>query len=296
MESEVYADLLFLVNFSMDFLTLYLVSRLTFRPLSVWRALLSAVLGALYAVAVLFLPAALPTLAAIAIDIGVCLLLCVVGLYRKEERPSVLLRLGAVYLLISALLGGLMTVLSSLLNRVIDRDTLSGAVGEENMTFILFSILAPAAAGVCLIISRAHRRLSESRTVTLHIVEGEQRVALLALCDSGNHLRDPIGSLPVIPVEKERVRPLLPRELTDILTAPHPTARLAALPPETARRCRIIPARSATGEKLLLAFAAEHLYLETEKGVRREIRAYIAPTVLGSKDYAAILPTSLLTK
>ena len=45
MGGEVYADLLFLVNFSMDFLGFYLCARLLHRPLSLWRGVLASALG-----------------------------------------------------------------------------------------------------------------------------------------------------------------------------------------------------------------------------------------------------------
>jgi MFS family permease len=52
---EVYADVFFLVNFSMDFLCFYLCARLLHRPLSLWRGMLASALGGIYAVAALFL-------------------------------------------------------------------------------------------------------------------------------------------------------------------------------------------------------------------------------------------------
>ena len=55
MEQTVYVDLLFLVNFCMDFQCLFLAGKLLHRPFHVWRALIFASLGAVYAVAALFL-------------------------------------------------------------------------------------------------------------------------------------------------------------------------------------------------------------------------------------------------
>jgi stage II sporulation protein GA (sporulation sigma-E factor processing peptidase) len=299
LQVEVFGDLLFLVNFSMDFLTLYLCAKLCFRPLSPWRALLASTLGALYAVAVLFFPP-LPTPLALAIDLGFCLLLCTMGLYHKGESPWVVMRLGAIYLLISALLSGLLTFLSSLLNRVIDQQDLVEAVGEENPLFLIFSLLCPAAVGLCLLLCRAHNRAASQRTVTLHIHEGDRHISIQALCDSGNLLREPTSGHPVIPVERALLRPLLPEALWEALLSEHPSAALAGLPIEITRRCRILPARSALGEQMLICFAVERVYVEASPGKCRQIAATIAPVVLRqharNADYAAIFPTSLLTK
>ena len=145
MEYEVYGDLLFLVNFSMDFLAFYLCARLLHRPLSPLRATLAAALGALYAVAALFSP--LHGAAALGVDLLVCLLLCCLAMRRRAERMRELLRLSAVYLLISALLGGVMTLLSNGINRTLTPD----AIPRENDGMALFSLLAFGATAIVLL-------------------------------------------------------------------------------------------------------------------------------------------------
>ena len=74
MGGEVYADLLFLVNFSMDFLCYYLCARLLRRPLSLWRGIAASALGGIYAVAVLFLYA--DRVPAFLLDVIICFVLC----------------------------------------------------------------------------------------------------------------------------------------------------------------------------------------------------------------------------
>ena len=297
MQTEVYADLLFLVNFSMDFLTLYLVARLCSRPLSLPRALLSASLGALYAVAVLFLPPALPQAVALLLDGAVCVLLTVIGLHKRREGLRIVLRHSALYLLISALLGGLMTLLYSLFNRVIDPDALQSAQDEGSMTFTLFSLIAPLATGVCLLLCRSLKRATARKSAMLHITDGGKSIVLRALCDSGNLLHDPITHRCVIPVAAEKLAPLLPRELATLLGEHSSTADLTALPPALLRRTRLIPARGATGERLLIAYSVEQLRLDCGRGPQ-EIAALIAPIPLpggAPRDYDAILPTELLS-
>ena len=50
----VYADVLFLVNFSLDYVSLYLTSRLMSLPTRTWRLCVGAAVGAVYAVCALF--------------------------------------------------------------------------------------------------------------------------------------------------------------------------------------------------------------------------------------------------
>ena len=71
---DVYADLLFLVNFSMDFLCLYLSVKLLHLPRARWRMLLAAALGGVYSVVALLL--SVGSWLALALDLGVCFGMC----------------------------------------------------------------------------------------------------------------------------------------------------------------------------------------------------------------------------
>ncbi|MBQ7318624.1 MAG: sigma-E processing peptidase SpoIIGA [Clostridia bacterium] len=292
MEYEVYGDLLFLVNFSMDFLAFYLCSRLLHRPLSPVRGILAATLGALYAIAALFSP--LRGLPALAVDLAVCLLLCCIAMLRRGEHPLQLLRLGGAYLLISALLGGVMTLLSSQLNRTLSPD----ALPRESDGMGVFSLLASLAAAVVWLLCRVVRRTRATQTVTLQITENDNVLTLPALCDSGNLLRDPISARPVIPIDAHNARRIIPEAVLQSAAAEHLTDAVAALPPELARRVRLVPAKSALGahSTLLLAWLPEHLSLQSGKS-HREISAYLAPLPLNTaaRGFCAIIPSELLS-
>ena len=74
MEKTVWGDLLFLVNFCMDFQCLFLTAKLLHRRFFAWRAALASALGALYAVAALFFQTAGGV--AFLLDCLTCLLMC----------------------------------------------------------------------------------------------------------------------------------------------------------------------------------------------------------------------------
>ena len=56
MEQVIYGDVFFLVNFSMDFLALYLTAKLSHASPKLWQLVTGGVLGGLYATVALFLP------------------------------------------------------------------------------------------------------------------------------------------------------------------------------------------------------------------------------------------------
>ena len=49
MQIDVYADVLFLINFSMDYLCLYITARVLHRKMTLWRILSASALGGIYA-------------------------------------------------------------------------------------------------------------------------------------------------------------------------------------------------------------------------------------------------------
>ena len=291
MENEVYADLLFLVNFSMDFLCFYLCARLLHRPLSLWRGMLASALGGIYAVVVLFLTVG--KVPAFLLDMLVCVALCAVAMMGKRERWRSLLRLSALYLLVSALLGGAMTLLYAQLNRI---PGLVEKVEEDGLSTWLFFALAILSAVLSALWGRCFKRTTHKRVMVM-IEQGEQRVVLEGLCDSGNLLRDPISGRPVVPVEATRLSGLLPPLLLKAALSERITEAVEMLPPELARSVRLIPARTALGERMMLAIVPERMYVcEVGQTEQRQVSALIAPTKLSERKdgIAALLPSELM--
>jgi hypothetical protein len=212
----------------------------------------------------------------------------------KGEHFFSLLRLSAIYLLISALLGGVMTLLSSQLNRTVSPDAFASS---EPDGFGIFSVLASLAAAAVLLLCRLARRTRAVQTVTLRIAQGDRTIAVPALCDSGNLLRDPISARPVIPIDLHTAKRIVPAPILHAATAERPSDAIVALPPSLARRIRLIPGRSATDQasRYLLAWQADCICLERGKA-HREVAAYLAPLPLDTSDrgFCAIIPSELI--
>ena len=108
MGETVYADILFFINFSMDFLCFYICSRVLGRRLHVLRATVASVIGGAYSVAMLFFDPG--GSAEILLDIGVLLIMCAVA--QPNGKNSLAGEFGgaAMYAGISAALGGFMPI------------------------------------------------------------------------------------------------------------------------------------------------------------------------------------------
>ncbi len=271
---SVYIDLYVLINFSMDLLCLMTVGSLLHRRVQRLRAILAAVLGGLYAAASLLL--GLDGVFGFVCDAGVAILLCVIAFHTRGERPRTALKCAAVFVLVSMLLGGVMTGLYSLLNRLhLPLETLQG----DGLSVWIFALLT-AVAGVATARGGAFLGFSKKTShVTVHAALFGHLVELRAMVDSGNLLRDPVSGKSVIVADLERVKSALPPDLVHAFQNGDPLSWLSTY--ENAKRARPIPTQSATGQSILLALVPDSLTLTVENETY-PADYLIAPSSLGS--------------
>lgn len=252
MQQTVYADLYFLVNFSMDLLCLQITAALLHRRTARWRALVAAALGGIYAVLSLLL--SLSGFVGFLSDALVGALLTLLCFKNRRTTLSRALVCIPVFLFVSMAIGGIMTALYSLLNRFnLPFDALSG----DDLSVWSFALLS-AIAGVATV--RGGRLMGfskKTRSVTVEATLFGKPVTLRALVDSGNLLRDPVSGKSVIVADLDRLAPHLPRELVRACRSGSPTDVLSAY--KYARRVRPIPTATAAGSALLLAIVPDSL-------------------------------------
>jgi len=287
MEQTVYADLLFLVNFCMDFQCLFLTARLLRRPFPLKRALLASVLGALYACGALFIPANGGV--AFLLDLFVGLLMCgLVFLPQEEKKWRFLIPFG-LYFGVSAAVGGVMSAISTLFSR------LDYVPKEQENNSVLFFLLAFLGGLFTFLWGRLCQRRAKNKCVKLHLEYGEKKLSLDAFVDTANHLCDPLGGRPVVVIDRVVARELLPPELLE--AAERGMAGLSLLPPTLARRVRMIPAATVTGRGVLLAIAPDKALLDAGRGAHT-VDLLLTPAALGNatEGHKALLPPALLTE
>ena len=287
MRQEVYADLLFLINFSMDFLCLYLTARflrLRIRPVFITIA---AVLGGIYSVASLFLPD-IPLIIGLC-DIAVCILLCILTFHRKGLKSGQFFKQLFVYLLVSMALGGIMTALFNLLNRL-DLPLQSGGDSISSWLFLLLAMISGAAA---LGSGRILKRMSARKMLNIKIYFDRKIVTMTGMTDTGNILRDPASGKPVIITDITRTLPILPDEVRDAVLSGS-LESLPELPARYASRVRIIPSTSVSGSKLIIGVEPDKIILSGESG-EKDVAAIFAPVKINSlpEGCSAIIPGEL---
>jgi len=283
---DVYADLLFLINFSMDFLCLFLSVKLLHLRQRTGRMLLAAAVGGLYSVLVLFWEAG--SVIALTVDLGVCLLMCAVSAAGKGVSLLRLILLSGTYFGISALMGGGMTALYHLLNRA---DLPLNDLPGDGISAWMFLVLATLAALAAAFGGRLFARQSARRTCTVHIRLENAAWELPGRCDSGNLLCDPISGTPVIIADREAWLHALPEGLRRAVESggrEHESGTQS-------KRVRIVPMQTAQGSSMAIALLPDEVLLEEQNGKLHAVHALIAPSGQPLEgEYFAIVPATLM--
>ena len=292
MEQTVYADILFLINFSMDFFCFYITAKLLHRRLPRMRALLASVFGGVYSVAIIFAGFSPPL--ELVLDIFAWFIMCVtVFASRKMTFPKLMLS-SLSYVGVSVALGGIMTASFNMINLIgfsFDGLRESG----EGMPVWLFAALAVASGAATLMSGRFFRSKQSVRSADIEVTYGGKTVRLTALSDSGNLVRDPISGKSVVVADISALSSALPYEIVRAIRHGD-SSMIASLSPEIAKKLRFVPSRTATGNGILYALTPERITVFEAGGKPYEVDALIAPIRLGASagGFEALISPELL--
>lgn len=270
MESVLYADVLFLIDFCMDYLSLYAAGKLLSLPMKLGRTVLAALLGGLYGVlAVLLRVDGFPgVLVAVGISLGMTLVA-----FGMREGVRGLFRTAFTVWGAGVLLGGAMTAISGLFGT-------SGEYAAGGGSLLVSILLA------MLGLARFSRQRFTRGTAEVVITAGEVRWEGKGLLDSGNLLTDPIGGHPVILLRAEAARSLLGEAVDTIFRGEAVTGAVGI---------RVIPVHTVNETRILYGFFGKDILLRQGKRVRH--RCAVVCVDHNAEGYGgcdALLPISLM--
>jgi stage II sporulation protein GA (sporulation sigma-E factor processing peptidase) len=278
----IYADILFMINFSADYLALYLTGKiLCLRPRRI-RLILAALIGAIYALpAMLFVRQAwlLLFLSAAVLCLMVWISFCYTGLRRY-------LRAILATLLISCLLAGAITLLYRGIAHLTRSLEIEADTGGKLLVFLLLSLLS---GGIILLANRL-AGIGRAGNVSVTVTVGERRKTLLLLSDNACFLREPLSGKPVIILSVRGAEGLLPTALLE--------AEEGAIPMlhgNDRRRYYTIPYHTVGGKRLMHGYRPDRIELR-ERGKTKSLSALIGLGDRQTADYQGcdgIIPASL---
>lgn len=296
----VYVDQVLTGNLLMNYLILWLTGRLgrvRFKPL---RLLVVAGLGSIYSLA-LFWPAG-ARLLGLPAKIAVSLLMVAAAFFPLPPR-----RLAAclgIFYLASFSLGGLVLGLILFLH---PEHTFGGEINNfmsvVDRNFWPGLVLATA-AWLCTGLAVRRWRRNESREVfhvPLVIELADRRVKVDALVDTGNRLTDPLSGDPVVVVEYEMIKDILPQPIRKVWEGGGDNTAVLGELAQTGwgRRFRLIPFRSlGQNNGLLIGVRPDAVEVCRDGQVIRVQRVVVGichHRLDDGRTYRALIPPDLLS-
>ena len=277
----VYVDSFVLLNLGVNYLLLACAGKLDGQPVHLGRCLLGAGVGAAYALLSLLPGWAFLGHPACKASGAVVMLLAAYG------RSDRLLRVGGLFLVLSCAFGGGLLLLSMVRDGMTD-------IGMLNPYLGMRGILIAAAlsyGGLSLLLRGEFSHGGKGgELIPLTLSRGGRSVTLVALRDTGNTLRDPITGRPVVVVEGEKIRALLP-ELPhlDGESLSDPVALLGDLEERGGLRFQLLPYR-AVGVDCGLLLALRMDRAEYGRVVCRNCLTALSPTAVSDGgNYSALI-------
>ncbi len=289
MPQDVYVDLLFLINFSMDYLCLYICAKIMRRKMRLPRMLIASIIGGCYSVASLFLPT--QSIISLIIDALVCVIMCAIVFSEPSRGFSSTLLCSFLFVGISMMTGGCMTAIFNLLNRL---DLPLSGIESDGISTYLFAILAAAAGIISLCSGELISHRSAIKECKLTVTLGKNSLTLQALSDSGNLVKDPLSGKNVVIIDRHELSRLIAPAVFDDFASGRDNESHGL------KGLRVIPINTAGGRGLLTACIPDNLEAEivTKKGKSQTLQldALIAPSDIkkSTEGYSAIVPSEIL--
>lgn len=266
----IYADILVLINFVLDFLSLFIAGRLMTKKFRTLRIIAASLFGALYSlVYYLLYPVAwywlLPMhLAAASV---ICLIAYKVGSFKDFAK------LTAMFILSAAVLGGILSAVYGISGTFSEGVYTEISAPSLIIIALLSTLVAVGYAVLC-------KKKTVYKSIRADIYIDDKPIKVDLLVDSGNLVTEPFSSLPVIILRSSVLPPPLDK--------PEPGNSPVPL--------RVIPIKTSSGGGMLFGFIPKKVVLRPffEKEVTVEAAVAIDTKTKSFGTYDGLLPYTLV--
>ena len=277
-----------IINFSMDFLSLYITAKIMHIKLKNYKITLSAFLGALYSLAVLGLN--LTDNITIILSLALSFIMTLTAFGKQKLKP--LTKNTAVFYLVNFSLGGGVTAICNLLNiwqskrNIMINGTYDVLYGD--LPFGLLVVVGFLCGIFSLFSGKIIKKKTAEQVCEISITLNKTTTSLTALVDSGNLLKEPISGKPVIITTFESVRKIIPIDLFELFKHKNTECLQTS---NYNSKIRLIPASTVNHKGLLFAVYPDEIIIND-----KPTDAYVAITndIDSFGGYSAIVPYEIL--
>lgn len=272
----VYADEVFFLNTLLDFLLLQTANLLSDSPKKLYRSLLAASFGGIYAA----FAAAVPQLACMWFRLLAFACFCVIAYGACKAA----LRRAALLLLVCCGYGGLVLLAAVFLRCPVQ--ILHGSPYFEVSKRLLILLAGGLYAAVWFTVRRLCRHMGG--TVRVKLTFSGQSAEVTALCDTGNTLKDPMTAEPVVITDLKTAQKLLPQLKLNENDLKNSAALLQSLRRiYPASKPRLLPYRTVGQTGMLAAIRCDAIFVNG-KLTGQHLAAFSAEAFTGEETYQAL--------
>lgn len=294
---DVYIDVLVLENTIINFLILYATSKFARMRAPSWRLLIGSLIGTSYVVLLLLMPSVKIYYTAVA-KFMLSLAIIAISFWTPKIKDFIK-ALICFYISTFVFAGGTFAIIY-----------LSGSGGfVRNGVYYIFKkndgILIVLFVLFIGIIVRVFYEIVQSKAlkgklfVPVSIFIGGKKLDLKALVDTGNSLHDPLSNLPVVIVELDSIKEMLPQKLLQIFSTQdnYDLESLSGVLTDCgwASRVRLVPFTSLGKENgLLIGFKPDRIIIGEESKEALAIVCIYNRRLSANNSYSALLSPELI--
>ena len=249
-----YIDVYFMINFTVDAISLYFAAIFAQIPTTVRRITLASVLGAVAACVIVLVSEILWLRLVLTV-----LSLIGMGMVGASVSGARQLRYIALFIVFEALVGGIVTFAWDLLDRYAYEILESSSGNPVNRRLLLFSVIVLLSFGVFKMLVSFFSKTRCEGSVLLEICFLGQIVRTEAFVDSGNLAIDPMDMRPVMLLKRRLAEEFLPQGVLH-LSDPDLLDR------DIRRRIRLIPVSRGGVTHVLVGVRADKVSVISDEG------------------------------
>ncbi|WP_027339295.1 sigma-E processing peptidase SpoIIGA [Halonatronum saccharophilum] len=277
MRLVVYLDLLAIINLIMNYLIIWATAKLSELDYSIWRLLLTSIVGTLYTIMIVLPGFAYLNNIFFHFLISIIMILVAFAPLKREYFMKVV---GYFYLITFVTAGAILALYNLTGGSPLDSLAQVLNISPDNMWIIIMGFLIIIIIGKFGWMLIQQRFLPDNFCVPIIINFNDCFLKVKALVDTGNQLEDPLTRVPVIVIEIEAMLDILPDKISSSFYK-HGLDFTSILDDMTdtpwSNRFRIIPFSSLGNENgMLVGFRPDKVTVVTKEEIVTTKRVIIA--------------------
>lgn len=279
----VYADILFLINFIIDYIIAYSTSKATYISTSKFRLVLSSLIGGLYSV--FMFEKRLNYIYSPVFKILISFLIICIAFKIKSVKSFFKLLLNYYIIAFSACGTGIFV------NYFFGVVNVSGGLFyfENNVFLLAVAVILSSALIVFALKLINKNNLKNGSFIKLEIYIENKSVNVTGIMDTGNLLLDPITQYPVIVVDYKSISSILPEGINEFLKEENNLN--SVINRKYINKIRLIPFNDVSGASILKGFKPDLVIIkDKERKVYKDVIIAVSNKNLSANnDFSAIL-------